>query len=46
MYLSLGLTKRCFEKGETLKLDGDGMETVLFFIYGRADVSVVLAIGR
>jgi hypothetical protein len=46
MQLALGLTKRSFEKGEILKLEGDGMESSLFFIYGRAEVSVLLTIGK
>ena len=46
MQLVLGLSKRGFDKGEILKLENEGMKSVLFFIYGRADVVVKLEIGR
>jgi hypothetical protein len=46
MQLSLGLTKRSFVKGEVLKQENEGMDKVLFFIYGKADVIVRLSMPK
>jgi hypothetical protein len=42
MQLSLGLSRRSFERGEIIKHKTDGLSIVLFFVYGRAEVSTNL----
>lgn len=38
MQLSLSMVRTGFEKGTIIKSDGERLDEVLFFIYGRAEV--------
>jgi CRP-like cAMP-binding protein len=46
MQLVLGLSRRGFDRGEVLKGEGEGLDCVWFFVYGRAEVCTRLTVGR
>lgn len=46
MHLSLCMIKRSYEKGEIIKNEGELLDKVMFFIYGRVQVTTKLNIHQ